>query len=425
MKDKLAKLNNVFKKYGFIGSIKKVFSYINANILMKINLKNKLDFMINKNKYKNNINDILNTKYDRIIIWRSSFGWNVPLYQRPQHIANNLAKQNCLVFYEITKMTDNVDTIKKEKENLYLVNFQNKSFIKLLLERIKNNSKPRYLQFYSTDWTLSINNVKEYMNNGYKIIYEYIDDINPALAGTKELPKNVKDKYEFAMHNKDIYIVVTADLLKDDVINKRGDEKLIFSTNGVDYDHFKKYDEKYKFEDEFLKSLSKPTICYYGAFAKWFDYDLIRKINETDKYNIILFGVKYDESFDNSKINELKNVYFLGSKDYKVLKNYAKKIDIMMIPFVINDITKATSPVKIFEYMALHKPIVTTNMNECQKYKSVLIGLNHQEFIKKLDEAYNLKDNKEYINLLDKEAQDNDWFNKAKAIVDELKKGEV
>lgn len=71
--------------------------------------------MINKNKYKKNINDILNTKYDRIIIWRSSFGWNVPLYQRPQHIANNLAKQKCLVFYEITKMTDDVDTIKKKK----------------------------------------------------------------------------------------------------------------------------------------------------------------------------------------------------------------------------------------------------------------------------------------------------------------------
>lgn len=97
-----------------------------------------------------------------------------------------------------------------------------------MLECIKNNNKPRYLQFYSTDWTLSIGDIKEYMYSGYKVIYEYIDDINPALAGTKELPKNVKDKYEFVMHNKDIYIVVTADLLKNDVINKRGNEKLIF-----------------------------------------------------------------------------------------------------------------------------------------------------------------------------------------------------
>ena len=42
----------------------------------------------------------------------------------------------------------------------------------------------------------------------------------------------------------------------------------------------------------------KINICYYGALAKWFDYDLIKKIAKTQKYNIILFGIKYDESFD-------------------------------------------------------------------------------------------------------------------------------
>ena len=74
--------------------------------------------------------------------------------------------------------------------------------------------------------------------------------------------------------------------------------------------------------------------------------------------------------------------------------------------------------------MALGKPIVTTNMNECKKYKSVLIGKTHKEFILKLEEAYKLKNNTEYIKLLDKEAKENDWSYKTDHIIELIKKEE-
>ena len=74
--------------------------------------------------------------------------------------------------------------------------------------------------------------------------------------------------------------------------------------------------------------------------------------------------------------------------------------------------------------MALNKPIITTNMNECRKYKSVLIGKNYEDFIKKLDEAMKLKNDKKYLDLLTKEAKDNDWSHKAKVIIDYIKKDE-
>lgn len=92
----------------------------------------------------------------------------------------------------------------------------------------------------------------------------------------------------------------------------------------------------------------------------------------------------------------------------------------LTIPFLINDITRSTSPVKIFEYMALHKPIVTTDMNECRKFESVLIGHDHKEFIALLDKAMSLREDQDYIALLDKEARENDWSMKAKSIVDIL-----
>lgn len=422
MKEKISKLINVYKKYGFKGFCKKLKAYIIANYLDKISFKT----IFKKSKYEREINDILlNNNYERIILWRSSFGYNVPLFQRPQHIANNFSKNKCLVFYEVTTMTDKVKIYKKYSDNLYLFNFNNKALNKILTKCLSNINKPKYIQLYSTDWKLSIQNIEWYLNNGYKFIYEYIDHISPALSGTKDLPKNISDKYEYVMnHKENIYVVVTADNLKEDVINKRGKDNLIFSSNGVDYEFFQQIDKNYKLEKEFKKCLNKPCICYYGALASWFDYDLIKKINDLDKYNIILFGIKYDDSFDKSEIDKLKNIYFFGPRDYKILKNYASKVDVMMIPFVLNDITASTSPLKLFEYMALGKPIITTDMIECRKYKSVLIGKNQEDFIKKIDIAYGKRNDKKYIELLKKEAKKNDWSNKAKVIIDYIKKDE-
>lgn len=422
MKEKISKLKNVYKKYGFKIFLKKLKAYIIANYLDKISFK--VIFM--PNKYKKIINEILDkNNYERIIIWRSSFGYNVPLFQRPQHIANNLSKNKCLVLYEVTTMTDNIKTIEKLQDNLYLTNFNNIALNKIIMKEIEKRNIPKYVQLYSTDWKLTVENIENYINNGFKFIYEYIDDISPELAGTKDIPKNITDKYNYAMNNKNVYVVVTAELLRQDVIKNRGENNLIFSSNGVDTSFFKTFDKNFEFEDEFINIISngKINLCYYGALAKWFDYNLVKKIAKTNKYNIILFGIKYDESYDEN-INDEKNIYFMGPRDYKVLKNYAKKMDILCIPFKINNITRATSPVKVFEYMALEKPIVTTDMNECRKYKSVLIGKNQNDFLNKLEEATSMEHNKDYIKLLKQEAKENDWSNKAKAIIEVIKKDE-
>ncbi len=420
MGEKLSKLVNVYKKYGFIGFLKKLYAYVVANYLNKISFA----VFINPKKYRKIIKDILNNDdIDRIVLWRSSFGYNVPLFQRPQHIANNLANNRCLVLYEVTTMTDKVKTVRKNSDNLYLINYNNILLNRILMQELELVDKKKFVQLYSTDWKLSVENVKSYMQKGFGFIYEYIDDLSPELAGTKEIPQNIVDKYNFVMQETAVYVVVTADALWRDVVSKRGETNLVFSSNGVDCSFFETFDEDYVFEPEFEQIINKgkPIACYYGALAKWFDYDLIKKIAATDKYSVVLFGIKYDESYDEN-ISDEENIYFMGPRDYKVLKNYARKCDVLMIPFKINNITKATSPVKVFEYMALKKPIVTTDMDECRKYDSVLIGKNHNEFIEQLDKALVSTENSEYMQLLSKEAKENDWSIKAKAIIDLISK---
>lgn len=429
MKEKIIKIFSVLKKYGLISTTRKIFKYIQTRYI--INIFEQLYVKLNKRKFTKMLDDIFKSnKFERIIVWRSTFGWNVPLFQRPQHISNNLAKQKCLIFYEVTKMTDKVNDIKKISDNLYLVNFNNSAISKQLFNKIKEIDMPKYIQFYSTDFNMSLKELLKYIKDGFKIIYEYIDDLSPQILGTNELPKNVVEKYEYMLKDtENVFTIVTAEEIKKDVLSKRGEEKLAFSCNGVDIKHFQNIDAKFMFDAEFLDILkqNKPIIGYYGALATWFDYDLVKYLAENRKeYNIVLFGVKYDESLNKAGLEKYNNIYYMGPRDYSVLQNYADKFSVCTIPFLINSITQATSPVKLFEYMATQKPIVTTAMTECMKYKSVMIANSKQEFIELIDKAIkmNKNDDSNYFNDLKNEALENTWEEKSKQIVELLNKYE-
>ena len=52
-----------------------------------------------------------------------------------------------------------------------------------------------------------------------------------------------------------------------------------------------------------------------------------------------------------------------------------------MFRFIINHLIKATSPVKVYEYMAAGKPVVATQIPELAPYKdAVYIAKNAPEF---------------------------------------------
>ena len=427
---RISKFVTIIKKDGFGNAIKKVYLYLRAKYLSRVNVFGFLKIKLRNKAIRKDIDALLEGKNDRIILWRSSFGWNVPLFQRPQHIARNLAKKGSLVFFEITTVTDKVRTYKKIEDNLVLVNFNNRAMQKLLLEEIRKYNKPKYIQYYSTDATLSVKDVDNFNKDGYKVIYEYIDDINPKLLGMNELPPNITEKYERMMKDKDnTFVVVTADALEKDVLDRRGKEKVVFSCNGVDYNHFTNLNQEIKLDDKFKKIVeeNKPIVGYYGAMANWFDYDMVKKLaKERPNYNIVLIGIKYDGSFDEANLLEYSNIHFLGPKKYEELPYYASKFTICTIPFLVNDITQATSPLKLFEYMALGKPIVTTAMKECKKYESVKIANDADEFIKICDELVDISNDKDnaYFKLLKKDALDNTWESKTKLIVDLLSKYE-
>ena len=70
-----------------------------------------------------------------------------------------------------------------------------------------------------------------------------------------------------------------------------------------------------------------------------------------------------------------------------VRKNAVLVFLLAFIPFVVNEITHATSPLKLFEYFAGGKPVISSPMPECAAFPEVRIARNAGELAGALDAA--------------------------------------
>ncbi|KXA13787.1 glycosyltransferase [Clostridium perfringens] len=410
----------VLKEDGLIEVIKRVLRYIKRRIKDKLD-NNALTYRKNYEEANAIFHKILKKeKFKAIVIFDSRVGWNIPLFQRSQHMANELTDDGYLYFYRTSEQFDpHIKTVEKLKDRLYLVNMANFALQNAMFDLLKEYKGHKFLSLYSTDVYLDEQYIKEkYIDNGFKIIYEYIDELSDEISG--HLPDFVYDRHKNIIEDKSNIAVGSADKLIEEIEEIRGKANVAMITNGVQYDHWQYRSDEVPEKLKDIVSKGNPIIGYFGALAKWFDYELLKKVaKERPNYEIVLIGFLYDNSFKDSKIDELENVHYLGIVDYKELNQYSQYFRISTIPFLLNDITESTSPVKLFEYMAMGHPIVTTDMRECRKYKSVLIGKSHEDFIEKLDFALTLDKKDEYYNYLKEEALANTWREKA-AILDRL-----
>lgn len=415
----IKKGKRVLKEEGIISFIKK--SNVKIYNTIKFRYMNRQSvYMKLFNKYRVEFEKILaEENYDAIVVFDSRVGWHMPLFQRSQHMANELTKKGFLYLYRASETFDaHIDGIEKIKERLYIVNISKLALHDAMFAVLKESNKPKYLSLYSSDIYLDESYIKSnYLDNGFKIIYEYIDEIADEISG--EVPEFVYTRHNNILKDTQHSVIASADKLLEDVKAVRGDKNLALATNGVQYDDWTKEYSREEIPEKMKAICEKgnPIIGYYGALAKWFDYDLLIKLaKERPNYEIVLIGFLYDGSYKNSGIEELENVHYLGTVPYVELASYAHWFDITTIPFLINDITESTSPVKLFEYMAIGKPIVTTNMRECRKYKSVMVAKDEDEFVNLIDKGLNLDRNSEYYKYLKDEALENTWERKAECL---------
>ena len=130
----------------------------------------------------------------------------------------------------------------------------------------------------------------------------------------------------------------------------------------------------------------KPVIGYFGAIADWMDLELVRSVAlARPQYSFVMVGQVFRD--DISRI-DLPNVHLLGSKPYAEIPSYLEHFDVCVIPFVLNEVTKATDPVKLYEYLARGKPVVATDMAELAECGDLIyIARDAEDYAVQLDRA--------------------------------------
>lgn len=162
--------------------------------------------------------------------------------------------------------------------------------------------------------------------------------------------------------------------------------RILHVPHGVDVEHFAKATrDDIRIPDD-IASLPKPILGFWGLIQDWVDIDLLAAVaKKRPDWSIALIG---DAATDVSKLNDLANVHLLGRRPYEALPAYAAAIDVGLIPFRINELTRAVNPIKLREYLSAGLPVVATPLPEVADYHDhVEIAPDADSFITACEKA--------------------------------------
>jgi hypothetical protein len=81
-------------------------------------------------------------------------------------------------------------------------------------------------------------------------------------------------------------------------------------------------------------------------------------------------------------------VVFPGPQPYATLPSWAKAFDVAIYPGGQNEFVRNANPLKIREYLATGKPVVSVWSREVERFASVVrIARTHEDFLREIDDA--------------------------------------
>ena len=129
-------------------------------------------------------------------------------------------------------------------------------------------------------------------------------------------------------------------------------------------------------QDSILLDKGDITIGYFGKITPaWFDWDLIIDLAERHP-TWIIYLIGQGSSPDALP----KNIRMLGVKPHDKLAGYAKNWDIALIPFKFIELSKGVDPLKVYEYLAMGLPVVTTGIPHLANVPGVRVANTPEDF---------------------------------------------
>ena len=355
------------------------------------------------------------------ILYLMHVDWNW-IKQRPHFIAEYLAKNGYEVdvyykpyskkFYvENNTELVSLKPIKQIKgQRFSIIQKINFWLYKNSVKRIvKNNS---YDYVYITHPSMFVKDLKS------KLIYDCMDD-NAAFS-TSDKKRNDMIQREKELIQQSEIVLFSSDYLSQTVINRIGFSpkkyRIINNAINLSSNQIKNIcSEKKGWQDS-----DKIILTYIGTISDWFDVELLRKVQKDYSEKKIIFKLygPVDTKADFSGFD------LMGSVKHEKIFEIMEESDVLIMPFVLNDLIKSVNPVKLYEYIYSGKPVIATKYGETLKFSDYVYLYNSNDcesFISCLNDIQNnqLRSKRSF-----EEAQEfvrnNTWENRVCQIIDML-----
>ena len=165
--------------------------------------------------------------------------------------------------------------------------------------------------------------------------------------------------------------------------------------NGVDIELFRDYGTVKREE---LK-LNGYILGYVGVLREWVDlrpvFMALKNLNKNIKMIVVGHEGGFDENVSLAKqCGVADRVIFTGIVPYSQVPKYISAMDVCLIPFYRGAISESALPLKLFEYMACKRPVITTELSGVKRAVGdiVLYANNEDEYKTQINKLYSDKE---------------------------------
>ncbi len=223
--------------------------------------------------------------------------------------------------------------------------------------------------------------VKKYLRKNSGEIIVYTRDLLPILFLSKRnvviyeahsLPANPRRSYKRLLSRASKIVVITHGLKKDLVALGFPVDKILVAPDGIDLDLFQ---TKNQIESRAKLHLpvDKKIVVYTGHLYAWKGADTVLEAAGKLREVVFIFvgGTEQDIKTFIKKVEskKLNNVVVKGHVNQMEIPNYLGAADILVLPnsAKVKISAEYTSPLKLFEYMAVERPIVASRLPSLQE----------------------------------------------------------
>lgn len=187
------------------------------------------------------------------------------------------------------------------------------------------------------------------------VVYHCYDEY-AAFSGTDR--ERIAEQEAFLLERADLVITVSEGLYASRRLRNPNTHLV---RNGVDFQLFASAaDPETPLAPE-LAALPRPIVgCVTRIVPEYFDAVLLRRVFEARRdWSFVVIGPECAGSPALDALKALPNVHLLGRREFQALPSYVKGFDACVIPYVLTENKLLADPLKLYEYLAAGKPVVS------------------------------------------------------------------